>query len=365
MSRSSAPTAGKKPSFLKSENGKIVLIFVVFIIAITLVDTIMNGTPKFVAPSNWLNIFMQVTVVGIMSMGMATVMIGGGIDLSIGMLTSFVALFVAKAYTDWGVPIAAAIIIVIVLSILFEAGQGFIISRFKVEPFIITLGGMIAIKGVALIISNSREVTMSGALDWFKVNMIPEGLKDPISGLPLVLQVYVLVFVVVGVLFWFMMKYTKFGRRVYAVGANRQAAYLAGINVKNTVFATYLINGLLVGIGGIVLMTRVNTAIITIGQNLEIDVIAAVVVGGVAMSGGKGNIIGVILGVFLMGAIANGMNILRIQADWQYVVKGAIIIVVVSAGAFAATMQEKNLLRQQKDEHAHQKQIDEEENNKV
>ncbi|MEG0252275.1 MAG: ABC transporter permease [Christensenellaceae bacterium] len=357
------PLVNKKRSLFKGENGSVILIFILFvigIIAFELITSVVAGEPtypKFITPANWLNIIMQVSVVGIMAMGMGVVMIGGGIDLSVGMVVSFVALYVAKAYTDWHMPLPLAIITVIIFAVLMEGAMGFIISRLKVEPFIITLGGMICIKGIALVVSNSKEVTMTGALDWLKGNMVGEGIKDPISGLPLVVQTYVLVFIAATIIIWLVMKYTKYGRRVYAVGANKQAAYLAGINVKNVVMSTYLLNGLLVAIGGICLMARSNTAVITIGQSLEIDVIAAVVIGGVAMSGGKGNIWGVFIGVILMGAIANGMNILKIQADMQYIVKGLILIIVVSAGAFATTMQEKRILKQQREEFENQEKL--------
>ena len=139
------------------------------------------------------------------------------------------------------------------------------------------------------------------------------------------------------------MKYTKYGRRCNAIGANRNAAYLAGINVKNTVLSTYALNGLIVGIAAIMLLSRVNTAIITTGQNLEIDVIAAVVVGGTALSGGKGNIWGTFIGAILLGSIANGMNILRLQSEWQFVAKGVILIVAVAAGAAVQARRERTL----------------------
>ncbi len=363
MKSNATPSVKRGGSVFKGENGKILLVFILFVIGIAVVELIMTATstgavayPKYIAASNWFNILMQVSVVGVAAMGMAVVMIGGGIDLSIGMLVSFVVLFVAKSYTDWGWPFALSLIMVIVFAILLETGMGLIISRFNVEPFIITLGGMISIRGIALVICNQKEVRIDGGVvDWLKVNMIPEGLKDPVTNLPLVLQFYVILFVIAAVAIFLIMKYTKYGRRVYAVGANRQAAFLAGINVKGIVMSTYSLNGLLVAIAGIVSLARNSTAIITVGQNLEIDVITAVVIGGVAMAGGRGNIIGVIIGVFLMGAIGNGMNILRIQADWQFVVKGAILILVVSLGAIAASMQQKNLLKQQKEEYEAQK----------
>jgi len=347
-------SVGKKRSLMKGENSTVLLIFICFVILIVAIQLIGMGTsgemawPSFISPVNLLNIVMQSASVGIMAMGMAMIMISGGIDLSVGMLTSMVAIFAAKASVDWGWSIGGALVMAVVLAVALEAGMGFIISRLKVEPFIITLGGMILARGIALLICLSKEVRTEGLVDPIKTNIL-EGAKDPATGLQLTLPIYVLIFIGITIFIWWLMKYTKFGRRIYAVGANENAAYLAGINVKNIKLSTYMINGLLVGIGAIVLLARANTAIITLGQNLEIDVIAAVVVGGVAMSGGKGNIWGVFIGVILMGAIQNGMNILKINAEWQFVVKGLIIIAAVSAGAITDTLKQKATIKAQKE----------------
>jgi len=314
------------------------MMLVFFLIAIVMVQLIMGavsgefGYPSFISPVNLINTLMQVAAVGMMAMGMTVVMIGGGIDLSVGMLTSLVAIYLAKTIIDWNFPMWIAIVTVIILAILLEVIMGFIISRFKVEPFIITLGGMIAFRGIALLICNSQEISTEGKFSVLKDNLIA-GAKDPLTGLSLSLPIYLLVFFTITVIIWWLMKYTKYGRRVYAVGANRNAAYLAGIDVKNIVLSTYALNGLIVGIAAIMLLARVNTAIISVGQNLEIDVIAATVVGGVALSGGKGNIWGTFIGAILLGSIANAMNILRLQSEWQFVAKGVIIIAAVDAGA--------------------------------
>lgn len=342
MKQSSAPQEKRGFAlFGRGENTNILMITIFFFVAISVVQLILSAVagkvvyPSFITPVNLLNILMQVACVGIMAMGMTVVMIGGGIDLSVGMLTSFVAIFIAKAFIDWDISLPIAIIASIVIAVIFETGMGLVISRLNVEPFIITLGGMIAFRGIALLICNSQEISTEGALSFLKTNLIP-GAKDPVSGLSLSIPIYVIVFLVITVVMWWLLKYTKYGRRVYAVGSNRNAAYLAGIGVKNIVLSTYTLNGLLVSIAAIMLLARVNTAIITIGQNLEIDVIAATVVGGVALSGGKGNIWGTFIGAILLGTIANAMNILRLQSEWQFVVKGIIIIAAISAGAIVA-----------------------------
>lgn len=326
------------------ENQTVILMLIGFFAAVIVIQLIASTAagaiayPTFIGPVNLLNIMMQVSVVGICAMGMTLVMVGGGIDLSVGMLMSFVGLFTALGTTKWGLGLPASLVLVIILAVAMESAMGLIISRLSVEPFIITLGGMITFRGVALLICNSQEISIQGALEGLKTNLLGSGAKDA-SGLLMQVPVYVLIFLGITVLMWWLLKYTKFGRRVYAVGANKSAAYLAGIPVKTIVLLTYTINGLLTALAGIVLLSRVNTAIITNGQNLEIDVIAATVVGGVAMSGGKGNIWGTFIGAILLGSIANGMDIMRLQSEWQFVAKGIIIIAAVAAGAYVATRQ--------------------------
>jgi len=352
MKQSPVELERRRSIFGRGENSTVIMLLVGFFVAIVAIQMIMGavggkfGYPSFISPVNLVNILMQVSAVGMMAMGMTVVMIGGGIDLSVGMLTSLVAIYLAKTIMDWGIPMWAAIITVIIIAVLLEVIMGFIISRFSVEPFIITLGGMIAFRGIALLICNSQEISTQGRFSALKDNLIA-GTKDPVTGLSLTLPIYLLVFIAITIIIWWLMKYTKYGRRVYAIGANRNAAYLAGIDVKNTVLSTYALNGLIVGIAAIMLLSRVNTAIITVGQNLEIDVIAAVVVGGTALSGGKGNIWGTFIGAILLGSIANGMNILRLQSEWQFVAKGVILIVAVAAGAAVQARQARTLQSRQ------------------
>jgi len=340
----------RKFEFHWNANLNVLVIWIAFVIIITFVQAIslMPGQyPTMVAPANFTNVFAQVSAVGIMAMGMAMVMIAGGIDLSVGMLTSFVVLYAAKSHIDFGLTLPQALITAVIFAVAFEAGMGFIISRLNVEPFIITLGGMICFRGVALLVVHSQEISMKGAMDPLK-NSIITGVKDP-AGLVINVPPYIFIFLVITVIIWILMRFSKYGRRIYAVGANRQAAYLAGIDVKNIIFSTYVINGLLVSVAALILLARVNTAIISVGQNMEINVIAAAVVGGVAMSGGKGSIWGVFIGALLMGTIENGMNMLRINAEWQYVAKGLIIIGAVSAAAIVATVQTRRQMRIKQD----------------
>jgi ribose/xylose/arabinose/galactoside ABC-type transport system permease subunit len=288
---------------------------------------------------NILNILQQIGVPGIVAVGMTIVMISGGIDLSVGMLASLVSIITALGISKWHLGVVGSIAAGVMAAVVLETLMGYIISRTKVEPFIITLGGMITFQGIALLLCNSREVILNGELDFFKANLI-EGAKDPATGLNLIIPPYAIVFFLIALLAGLLLTYTKYGRRVYAIGTNPYAAYLAGINVRNMRLSVYVIIGLLVGIGAVMLLSRVNTGIITLGQGMEIDTIAMVVIGGTALRGGKGNIVGTLIGIFFLGSIGNAMNMLRLPSEVQFVAKGLVVIIAVSAGDVSSKVSE-------------------------
>ena len=347
--------AARTSPFKRWENFTVLSIFVGFIVIIVALQLITTGAsrfPTFISPVNILNILQQVGVPGIIAVGMTMVMISGGIDLSVGMLASLVSIVTASGISKWHLGTVPSIAVGVAAAVVLETLLGLIISRTKVEPFIITLGGMITFQGIALLLCNSREVIMQGELDFFKSNLI-EGAHDPVSHLNLIIPPYVIVFFVIALIAGIVLTNTKYGRRIYAVGTNPDAAYLAGINVKNMRLSVYVIIGFLVGIGAVMLLARINTGIITLGQGMEIDTIAMVVIGGTALRGGKGNILGTIIGVFFLGSIGNAMNMLRLPSEVQFVAKGLVVIIAVSAGyvstrvsEFASRRKEQRLLRQ-------------------
>lgn len=332
----------KASLFKQHENLTVLSIFVGFVVIIVLLQLLATGAskfPTFISPVNILNILQQVGVPGIVAVGMTMIMISGCIDLSVGMLASLVSIITALGISKWGFGVFPSMLVGIGSAVVLETAMGFIISRTRVEPFIITLGGMITFQGIALLLSNSREVIMKGELAFLTSNLI-DGAKDPVTGLDLRVPPYVLIFFTIALIGGMLLKYTKYGRRIYAVGTNPHAAYLAGINVKNMKLSVYMIQGLLVGIGAVMLLARINTGIITLGQNLEIDTIAMVVIGGTALSGGKGNLIGTLIGVFFLGSIGNAMNLLRLPSEVQFVAKGLVVIIAVSAGDVSSRISE-------------------------
>lgn len=326
--------AAKATLFKRHENFGALSIFLAFIVFIILLQLLRFGIdkyPTYISPVNIVNILQQIAAPGIVAVAMTMVMIAGGIDLSVGMLASLVSIVVALGFTKWHFGVVPSILLGVGSAVAFETMMGFIISRTKVEPFIITLGGMILAQGIALLLCNSREIGIGGQLRFLTANLFA-GAKDPVTHLDLVVPLYVVVFFLILAVGGLVLTYTKYGRRIYAVGANPQAAYLAGINVKNMKLSVYVIMGFLVGIAAVVLLGRVNTGIITLGQGLEIDTIAMVVIGGTALAGGRGNIVGTLIGILFLGSIGNAMALLRLPAEVQYVARGLVIIIAVSAG---------------------------------
>jgi len=323
--------------FKRFENLTVLSIFIGFVVVIVVLQLIVfpGRFPTFISPVNLFNILQQTSAPGIVAVGMTLVMISGGIDLSVGMMASLVSIVVALGFANWHMSVPVAILLGVLTSVVLELILGFIISRTRVESFIITLGGMILCQGVALLLSNSREVDIGDQLKFLTGNLIA-GARDPVTSLPLNLPAYVLIFAAILVLGGLVLSFTKYGKRIYAIGSNPQAAFLAGIDLKNMKLSVYIIMGFLVGISATVLLGRVNTGIITLGQGLEIDTIAMVVIGGTALAGGKGNIVGTLIGVLFMGSIGNAMNLLRLPSEVQYVARGVVIIIAVSAGEVSA-----------------------------
>ena len=339
----------KESLFKRYENLTVLSIFASFVVIVVVVQLITTGGsrfPTFISPVNIVNILQQVAVPGIVAISMTMVMVSGGIDLSVGMLASLVSIIVALGISQWRLGVGSSVLLGVASAVALETAMGFIISRTRIEPFIITLGGMISFQGIALLLSNSREVVMKGELNFLTMNLV-EGARDPVTGLILRVPPYVVAFFVIALIGGLLLTYTKYGRRIYAVGTNPRAAFLAGIDVRNMRLSVYMIQGLLVGIGATMLLARINTGIITLGQGLEIDTIAMVVIGGTALSGGKGNVVGTLIGVLFLGSIANAMNMLRLPSEVQFLAKGLIVIIAVSTGDVSSQISEFRALKRE------------------
>jgi ribose/xylose/arabinose/galactoside ABC-type transport system permease subunit len=313
--------------FMKHENMSIFLVLLFIIIAVYLVElfVVRDGNMSkvaFLKPMNISNVLMQISTTGILAIGMTLIMVSGGIDLSIGQMMCFLGTLMAFLLRNKGFSEPAMVLTGVAMAVIFQLFMGFIISRTKLEPFIVSLGFMTIYTGFTYIITNGSEITISDRFTFIGqtyINLTPSFRL----GLPVVLLL------LLTVIMWLVLKYTKFGRRVYAVGGNENAAYLAGINVKNFKLLLYGLNGLFVAIATMALLSRTGVGGPLMGSGKEIDVIAAVVVGGTALSGGKGNLWGTFIGVLLLGCISNALNILGVSPYWQYIMRGGLIIVAV------------------------------------
>ena len=321
----------------QQENMPILLVLIGMIGVVVVVEYFMKGRVNFLSGMNISNVLLQVSVTGIFALSMTLVMISGGIDLSIGNMLSFLGTGMAYLMktAKWGeVP---TLLIALVVGIGLQLLMGWIISRTKIEPFIISLGFMSIYRGFTYLITNGREITIIGKLEFlqavvFRINKF-------------VITVPIVLFIALTIIVALIVKYTKFGRRVYAVGGNENAAYLAGINVKNFKLLIYGINGLFVTIASMTLLARLGTGAPVMGLGKEIEVIAAVVVGGTAMSGGKGNIWGAVFGVLVLGIISNALNILGVSPHYQFIISGLLIIFAVIIGYYSGLRTVKRSVR--------------------
>ncbi len=297
-------------------------ILIVFVLLVAALSIISGGT--FSTTRNFINILKQTAVNGILAMGMAFVIISNGIDLSVGSivgLSGVVACMCAHPAADgiggqfpFIVPVLAAIGIGALVG-LFNGG---LIAYGGIPPFIVTLGSMTMVRGFALIISGGSPIY--GVTDAFEKIASGKLISIPYLAIYMVIVVAICAFV---------LNKTVFGRRVYAIGGNEVAASVSGINVKRIRVIVYTISGVLAGLAGLLVASRTITGSPTAGQSYEMDAIAATVIGGVSMAGGSGKWYGIVIGSLMLAVISNGLDILRVNSNYQLVIKGVIIILAV------------------------------------
>lgn len=287
----------------------ILIVFAVICILISIVS------PQFLTVSNWTIIFTQVSINALLAFGATFVIITGGIDLSIGSIVAVSSVTAAMLAHPDAYPIILPILIALLAGLLIGAFNGFVITKSNIAPFIVTLGTMTIGRGLALILSNGRPV--SNLSDSFI--FIGSGT---FLGIPLLIIVLIFTFILCSIV----LNKTILGRYIYAVGGNEQAARASGINVTRVKIAVYSISGLLAGLAGVLLTSRITTGQPNAGAGFELDAIAAVVIGGTSTTGGKGSMLGTLIGVLLIGVINNGLDLLNVTSYYQQVVMGIIII---------------------------------------
>lgn len=299
-------------SYFNIQQWGIILVLVVLIIVLGIT------IPVFLSPRNIRNVLQQVSTLGILSIGMTILMISGGIDLSVGSSISLTAVIVGSLLKA-GAPVLPVILLGLTIGSAVGFMNGMLAAFTRAHPFILTLGTMTLLQGLAIIVTGGFPITDLGKTFEFLGGGMLWGV------LPLI----VIIFFVALLIGFFLLKYTRLGRIAYALGGNEYTTYLAGINVKRHKIIFYIICGLGAGLASLVLASRISSAIPNMGSGFELNSIAAVVIGGTPLTGGKGNAWGTLTGVLLLGIIANGLNLLHVEGSWQYVVTGIIIILAV------------------------------------
>lgn len=293
---------------------EVIGVFVAFLILCALLAVL---SPYFLTSKNIFNVLRQFSLIGILAIGQAFIIITAGIDLSVGGTVAITACL-AAILTVSGMPPVIVLILTLFLGCVVGSINGLLITKIKINPFIVTMGMMSVIRGATLLLTNGLPINFESSLAY---------LGNGYVGLVPVPVIIMFLVVAIGYVF---ANNTLTGRNIYAVGNNQKAAILSGIRADRVKLLVYVIMGLLAGLCGIMLAGNLNSADPSFGTGYEMDVIAAVVIGGVSLAGGEGSIIGVIIGAALMGVLRNGFVLLGISAYWQTVTIGLVIILAVS-----------------------------------
>lgn len=289
-------------------------IFVGFLIIIVALSIL---SPFFLRPRNILNIIRQTSIHGIMAVGMTFVILTAGIDLSVGSILAFTGILSAR-FEHAGWPVFLIMVVVLFIGACLGLLNGVVITKGKVTPFVVTLGMMSIVRGLALIYSKGYPISGFGS----SFRFIGAGY---VFGIP----IPIIIFIITAIIAYIVLEQTRLGRYIYAIGGNEETVKLSGINADLYKTIAYVLSGLTAALGAVVLTARLNAGEPIAGTGYELDVIASVVIGGTSLMGGRGSVWGTLIGALLIGTINNGMNLLGISSYYQLVVKGTIIIVAV------------------------------------
>ena len=277
------------------------------------------ASPHFLSLKNFMNILSSVSVVGIIATGMTLVMITKGIDLSVGSTIALTGCISALLIVNYGVSGPLAIVITLIMGALVGACNGALITKFKVVPFIATLGSMNIFRGLAFILTNGQAIYVPDKM----ITAIGTGKAFGLVPVPAIIMLFFFV------IFWIITRFTVFGRNVFAVGGNSTASRLAGIPVLRLTLILYILTGVLSAIAGIVMTGLTSTAMPSAGDGYNLDTITAVYLGGNSAAGGEGSVWRTFMGILIIGILNNGMALLSIQSYWQTFVKGCLLIAAV------------------------------------
>jgi ribose transport system permease protein len=286
------------------------------------------ASPEFMSFDNMINILQATAVNGVLAIASTFIIITAGIDLSVGTLMTFCAVMAGVFLTFWQLPMWTGIVAAIATGAICGAFSGTLVAKAKIPPFIATLGMMLALKGGALVISGDKPIYYNNTENFYMISQDSLiGYVFPQAQIPNAALILFALAIVASIV----LTRTSLGRYTFAIGSNEEAVRLSGVNVDAWKIGIYSLGGGICGIAGLLLASRINSAQPALGQGYELDAIAAVVIGGTSLSGGTGTILGTIIGAFIMSVLTNGLRILSVAQEWQFVVTGAIIIIAVYA----------------------------------
>ena len=320
----------------------------------------------FLEPRNLSLLMRQMSVTSILAIGMVLVIVAGQIDLSVGAMTGFLGAVSAVLFVNHSWPLWATFVVTILLGAILGHIQGHLVTWFNIPPFIVTLGGMLVFQGALLGLTGGVAISptpdylyvgqayISKMVGWGILGLMTlvflyltfqgkgkarykwPGLLIVVAGFISVLNAYegipfpVLLMIIFAAIFSILAQQTPFGRHLYAIGGNREAAFYSGININRHIVLVFTLMGSMVGIAGVVLTARVGSATSDAGRMMELDAIAAAVIGGTSLMGGRGTIWGALLGALVMASLDNGMSLMNTEAFWQPIIKGSILVIAVA-----------------------------------
>lgn len=311
------PAVWNRTRELASRSGLLVALIVLF-------GLLAVFAPNFLLPTNLFNVLRAVAINGMIACAMTFVIISGDIDVSVGSAVAWGSSLLGILAITLKLPLELAVLIVIAQGLLVHSIAGFIRVRWNIPAFVVTLALFISLSGMAKVITNAYPITPFPQ----SFSFWGQGYVAGIIPVPAVLMLITIA------IFYFLSTRTVFGRSVYSVGGNEEASRLSGIPVGRTRILIFALSGLMAALGGIIISSRVMAGVYNVGQGLEFDVIAAVVIGGTSLAGGSGSMIGSFLGVLFIGLLLNGMTLMGVPPYWQEVARGLIVLFAVLFSAW-------------------------------
>jgi ribose transport system permease protein len=276
------------------------------------------ATPVFMTPNNLLNITRQISVISLIAIAMTMVIITGGIDLSVGSIIALAGIITASCIKEMQLPNIVGIIMGVLVGVATGMINGLLIAYLNMPAFITTMGTMTVLRGLGYMYTQA-----------YPIYDLPRQFKVLGQGYIGMVPIPTIIFIIVAFLVYILLRKTVFGRHIYAIGGNPEASKLAGINVRVVSLTVYILSGLICGIAAVMQAARIGAGLPTIGEGFELDAIAAAVIGGTAMSGGSGTILGTIIGSILLGVLSNGLSLLDVDSYIMKVISGLVVILAV------------------------------------